>query len=169
MAEPHIRPAGPGDGQGCAGIWVDAGRYYQALDPLSFQVPDTDGLAESFERDLAEHDPARLRLIAEVGDAVAGFLVAALHEPGPHPEHELIRDLSRPRVFVEILAVAAAHRRSGVGSALMTAAETWARARGAATVSLNTYLHSPTSVPFYEDRMSYTRRAIVFRKGLDRE
>jgi hypothetical protein len=27
-----------------------------------------------------------------------------------------------------------------------------------------TYLHSPLSVPFYEDRMGCTRRAVVFRK-----
>lgn len=106
MTEPRIRPAGPGDGPGCAEIWVDIGRYYYELDPRAFQNPDPAGLAESFERDIADHDPGRLYLVAEVDELVAGFLVAVLQQPGPHPEHELIRDLSRPRVFVQILAVA---------------------------------------------------------------
>jgi len=64
-------------------------------------------------------------------------------------------------------AVAAPHRRAGVGTALMTAAEAWADEHGAATISLHTYRGSPTSVPFYEDRMGYSRRAIVFRKELN--
>lgn len=167
MSEPRIRPAKPGDGPGCAEIWIDIGRYYQALDPKTFQIPSTDGLAGSFEQDIADHNPDQLHLIAEINNTVAGFLTAALHQPAPHPEHQLLRDLSRPRLFIQILAVPAPHRRTGVGTALMTAAETWAQDRGAATISLDTYLHSPTSVPFYEHRMHYHRRAIIFRKELD--
>lgn len=49
----------------------------------------------------------------------------------------------------------------------MTAAEAWAGERGVAVVSLDTYLRSPTSVPFYESGMGYARRAVIFRKELD--
>jgi len=49
----------------------------------------------------------------------------------------------------------------------MVAAETWAREQGVAFVSLDTYVHSPTSMPFYENRMGYARRAVIFRKELD--
>ncbi|MFI5896402.1 GNAT family N-acetyltransferase [Actinoplanes sp. NPDC051513] len=166
MTDPRIRAARPGDGPGCAEIWMDVGRHYSDLDPVAFQVPDAAGLADSFEQDTADADADQLRLIAEVDGAVGGLLVAVLHRPGPRPEHELVRDLSRPRLFVQILAVAERHRRTGVGTALMTAAESWARERGAVTVMLNTYLRSPTSVPFYERRMGYGRRAVVFRKDL---
>ncbi|WP_436535945.1 GNAT family N-acetyltransferase [Actinoplanes sp. HUAS TT8] len=167
MAELRIRPSRPGDGEGCAAVWIDIGRYYHQLDPATFQVPSPTGLADSFEQDItaAEADATALHLVAEADDGIAGLLVARLHEPASHPEHELLRDLSRPRVFVQILAVAASHRRSGVGTALINAAEAWATDHHAATISLDTYLHSPTSVPFYE-RMNYRRRALVFRKEL---
>ena len=33
-------------------------------------------------------------------------------------------------------------------------------------VSLDTYAHSPVSVPFYERHMGYQRRSIAFAKAL---
>ena len=55
----------------------------------------------------------------------------------------------------------------GEGSqALLTAAEAWGRDRGAEVVRLDTYADSPVSVPFYEQRMGYQRRSIVFQKPL---
>jgi GNAT superfamily N-acetyltransferase len=54
----------------------------------------------------------------------------------------------------------------GAGAALLKAAESRGRERGAEIVRLDTYAHSPVSVPFYEERMGYTRRSIVFQKWL---
>jgi len=45
-------------------------------------------------------------------------------------------------------------------------AEAWGRDRGAHVARLGTYAHSPVSVPFYENRMGYERRAIIFQKNL---
>ena len=53
-----------------------------------------------------------------------------------------------------------------LGTALMTAVERWAARCGANLVSLDTNLRSPLSVPFYEDRMGYTRHAVIFRKAV---
>jgi GNAT superfamily N-acetyltransferase len=58
------------------------------------------------------------------------------------------------------------HRRRGVGTALMKEMERWARQQGATSVSLRTNLRSPLSMPFYEERMGYTRDGAVFRKRL---
>jgi hypothetical protein len=49
---------------------------------------------------------------------------------------------------------------------LLKAAEAWGHARGAQVTRLDTFAHSPVSVPFYEDRMGYQRRAIIFQKRL---
>jgi GNAT superfamily N-acetyltransferase len=169
MTDVLVRRARQGDGRGCAELWIDVGRYYNALDPRAFQVPSSEGLAESFEQNIANASSDELHLVAEVEGTVVGLLVAGLQRPGLRPEHELVRDLSRLRLFVQILAVAGSHRRTGVGTALMTAAETWAHQHGVAIVSLDTYLRSPTSVPFYENRMGYARRAVIFSKELDQD
>jgi GNAT superfamily N-acetyltransferase len=166
MTDARIRPARPGDGEGCAEVWTDVGRYYNALDSRAFQVPNSEGLAESFEQDIANADADQLRLVAE-DQGIVGLLIAGLVRPVKRPEHELVRDLSRLRLLVHALAVSAPYRRTGVGTALMAAAETWGREHGAVIVSLDTYVHSPTSVPFYEGRMGYARRAVIFRKELD--
>lgn len=166
MTDARIRPARPGDGVGCAEVWMDVGRYYNALDAQAYQVPNPEGLAEAFEQHIVNAGPDQLRLVAET-EGIVGLLVASLQRPDRRPDLELVRDLSRLRLFVQALAVAAPYRRTGVGTALMVAAETWARQHGAAIVSLDTYARSPTSVPFYESRMGYARRAIIFRKELD--
>jgi GNAT superfamily N-acetyltransferase len=73
--------------------------------------------------------------------------------------------LAFPRGEVNSLGVLSSHRRRGIGTALMAAAEEWLRARGAGVVVLNTYLRSPESVPFY-DSIGYERVSIVFERRL---
>jgi GNAT superfamily N-acetyltransferase len=71
-----------------------------------------------------------------------------------------------PRVFVNALAVQSRHWRAGIGTKLMTAVEDWGRARRARLIVLDTYTRSPISVPFYEQRMEYTRQSLRFAKRL---
>ena len=162
-----IRAARSGDGAGCARAWSDAGRYLQELDPELGRVPDSDGLADWFERSLAE-DRAQgtLWLVAEQGGAVVGFVSASVEPPLPDARWQLQRDLASPRLVVGALVVEQAQRRSGVGTALMEAVEEAGRSAGAEVAMLDTNLRSLGSVPFYEDRMAYQRRAVIFRKKL---
>jgi GNAT superfamily N-acetyltransferase len=67
---------------------------------------------------------------------------------------------------VDALIVVREHWRQGSGTALLQAAESWGRDMGAEIVRLDTYAQSPVSVPFYEQRMGYLRRSIVFQKRL---
>lgn len=101
-----------------------------------------------------------------VDGQVVGMVGAAVAPALPDGRWQLQRDLSRTRLLVNALLVADGYRRRGVGTALLTAAEEWGRRRGAAVVVTDTNLHSPLSVPFYEDRMGYLRRAVVLRKTL---
>lgn len=48
----------------------------------------------------------------------------------------------------------------------MEEAEEWGRERGAVIALLDTYVGSEVSVPFYEQRMGYARRALRFKKRL---
>jgi len=49
---------------------------------------------------------------------------------------------------------------------LMSAAERWGRDRGATHALVISYANSPSSVPFYEDRIGYERHTIGFLKPL---
>jgi GNAT superfamily N-acetyltransferase len=155
-----------GDGGGCADAWLDAARFYTALDPENFQVPAEAGLAEWFEQYNKVRDPNLLRLAATVEGRLAGFAVAELQDPLPDADRQMVRAVACPGVYVSALIVAERYRRTGVGTALMTEVERWARRCGANLVSLDTNLQSPLSVPFYENRMGYTRHAVIFRKAV---
>ena len=164
-----VRAARSGDGAGCAQAWSDAGRYIQELDPEAGRIPDTDGLADWFERSLAgDHAVGAVWLVAERDGRVLGFVSARVEPPMADARWQLQRDLASQRLVIDALVVAEAERRSGVGTALMQAVEAAGRSQGAVAATLDTNLRSLLSVPFYEDRMSYRRRGVIFRKDLRR-
>ena len=54
----------------------------------------------------------------------------------------------------------------GVASQLVDAAEEWGRSKGATVAICDTFIDSPLSMPFWEERMGYERKAVIFRKPL---
>jgi GNAT superfamily N-acetyltransferase len=88
-------------------------------------TPDRDAFADILPA-LVRRDDV-LVLVAESGGDVVGYLLAALHPTF---------FANGPVAGVEEVMVAAAHRRTGIGAALMAEAEKWADARGAGYVSL---------------------------------
>jgi GNAT superfamily N-acetyltransferase len=167
MDEFVLRPARPGDGDDLARGWIEVGRYYAALDPQAYQVPEADGLAAWFETLLGRPDSEeRIWLVAEVAGRVVGNVEARLEPPVDSAPRQLLRHLGERRVVVDALGVEEPYRRRGVASRLMQAVERWARERGATLVSLETDIASPLSIPFYERRMAYRKRAVIFQKRL---
>lgn len=161
-----VRLARPGDGARIAAMWLSAAAYYADLDPAHFQVPRAEGLAERWEHQLATSQHSSLRLVAEVGGLVIGWLSARLELPEDDWGVQLTREHGWTRLAVDALIVDRSYWRHGAGTALLETAEAWGRDRGAQVARLDTYAHSPISVPFYEDRMGYERRSIVFQKQL---
>jgi GNAT superfamily N-acetyltransferase len=164
--EVALRATRTGDGESLARLWLEMSRYYAALDDDAFQVPRPEGLRESFERDVDTHEERTLSLVAEVSGGIVGWVYAHVLEPQDDAAHQMLRDLGRWRLSVDALVVLPAFWRLGIGSQLMEAAEAWARDKGAVVCFLNTYVHSPVSVPFYETRMGYRRRSLGFWKRL---
>ncbi len=162
----EVRAARPGDGRGIARCWIDAGRHYIQVDPDRYQVPEEQGLDGWFEASLSRAEGDRAVLVAEDAGEVVGFCAVRLERPVPEPWRQLQRDFGRTRLVVDAIAVAGPRRRQGVGSALMTGAEEWGRARGAQVAYVDSFVHGPTAVPFYERRMGYARRSIRFEKPL---
>jgi GNAT superfamily N-acetyltransferase len=161
-----VRVPKPGDGAGMARVWLSAAGYYADLEPAYFQVPPAEALAESFEADLGTADEDTLTLVAELDGQVAGWLTARIERPAPGAARQMVREPGWTRLFIDALLVDQAVWREGTGTALLAAAEAWGRDRGADVVRLDTYAGSPVSVPFYEQRMGYQRRSIVFQKWL---
>jgi GNAT superfamily N-acetyltransferase len=147
---------------------MDAARHYAELDADAFQVPPADGLVAWFE-ELVQRPPSEdtVWLVAEVDGRVVGDVSARLERPTEDAARQLLRDLGRVLLYVDALGVEEAYRRRGVGARLMQAVEEWGRDKGAVRSVLTTYHASPLSVPFYEQRMGYDRRSIVFEKRLD--
>jgi GNAT superfamily N-acetyltransferase len=172
MNEVAVRQVRPGDGQGCARAWADAGRYYAAIVPEVIQEPDPDGLAEWFERGIAENrGQDTLWLVAtvdETGGQIVGMIDAVVQTPHADGRWQLQRDQSRTRLLINALAVTEDYRRRGVGTLLMNAAEEWGHSNGATIALTDTNLRSDLSVPFYEARMGYQRQAVILRKPLDK-
>jgi GNAT superfamily N-acetyltransferase len=162
----QLRPPRPGDGPGMARVWLSAGAYYADLDPAHFQLPSAEGLAESFEVGLGSRDEDTLQLVAELDGEVAGWVTARIELPAASTAYQFVRELGWTRLFVDALVVDQAQWRHGIGTALLEAAESWGRDRGADVVRLDTYAEGPVAVPFYERRMGYQRRAILFQKPL---
>jgi GNAT superfamily N-acetyltransferase len=163
-----VRDARPADGEALAGIWLENARYYVALFPHDFRVPDEEGLAAWLEERLAADRPeTSCWLTAALDGEVAGQAVAHVDEPSPTAARQILPDVGETRASVDALGTGDAFRRRGVATALVEAVEAWARARGATVISTDTYLASPVSIPFWEERMGYRRRSVVLTKRLD--
>src|SRR5215475_1511036 len=132
----NVRAARPGDGAGISRAWISAAQYYAELDPDHFQIPAADGLAESWDSELGQVESGSLQLVAEVDGQVVGWLSARLEEPAPNASAQLTREPGWIRLVVDALIVQREHWRNGAGGALLDAAETWGRGRGARVARL---------------------------------
>jgi GNAT superfamily N-acetyltransferase len=122
MPEPAIRAYAPGDAQGIIGLIAD----YRAED--NGRVADRDAIAATLSV-FASSAQDRI-LVAELDGKLVGY--TAYHWV-PFP---MIQGVE---VYVSDLLVAAASRGGGIGSRLLQAIETEARARGCVRVMLNNH------------------------------
>jgi GNAT superfamily N-acetyltransferase len=162
-----IRGYRDGDAAGIVRISRENARFYARFAPDYFRTPDEAGFVELIEDDGEWRDaPENLALVAEVDGEVAGYLEATLQPPLDTARWQAQRDLGETRLAINFVATADAHKRKGVATGLVEAAEAWGRSKGAAVAVCDTYIDSPLSVPFWERRMGYERRAVIFRKPL---
>lgn len=165
-AEVVIREVRPGDGEAIARMHVENAAYYRKLDPESFRRPDENGLAEFVEPRAGANSDTALSLVAEVDGEIAGHLDARLLLPDETARFQMVPYLAAPRLWIDSVGTFKQFWRRGVGKALVEAAETWAHDRGATIVMCDTWLGSPVSLPFWESRMGYKRRAVILEKRL---
>jgi GNAT superfamily N-acetyltransferase len=162
-----VRDYRDGDAAGIARISRENARFYSRLAPDYFKPPDEDGFVEFIEGDgVWRGAPENLALVADVGGEVAGYLEATVQPPLETARWQAQRDFAETRLMISFVGTADAYKRTGVATQLVEAAETWGRSKGATVAICDTYIDSPLSVPFWERRMGYARRALIFRKAL---
>lgn len=119
-----------------------------------------------YEQRLAARPPENaVWLVAEAEGEAVGEAQAAVQEPLANAAVQPQRDVGRRRVYLNYLAVQAAHQRRGIGGSLVEAVEQWAREQGAELLVTDTNLRSDDAVRFYESQ-GFERRSVVLRKSL---
>lgn len=164
--EVQIREARPGDGVGLARIWMENAHYYVGLAPDDFQMPQAEGLAEFLDPLPEGESDARLFLVAEVDGELAGYAVATLAPPLESAHRQYVPSHAETRIYIDALGVGDAYGRRGLATRLVEELEQWGRERGATLAATDTYVGSPLSVPFWQERMGYRPRSIVMWKRL---
>jgi GNAT superfamily N-acetyltransferase len=167
VTELVVRHASDVDAPGIVALACNAARFYVAMDPDLFRIPDEEGFVDFLERDRSWHvSPNSLALVADMEGRVVGYLEASLIEPSESARYQGEADASRVRLFIHFVGTDDAYRQRGIATKLVTTAEDWGRKRGAVVSTLDTWIESPLSMPFWERRMGYQRKNVIFRKPL---
>jgi RimJ/RimL family protein N-acetyltransferase len=151
-----VRPAEPGDAVRLVELAREVGAEQEGWLITSGEWRSA-GEERRYLRSLRRHPHAAV-FVAEANGTIVGRLSIARD---PHPASEHVADLG--------LMVARAHRRRGTGTALMEAAERWARDVGVRKLELHVFPHNDAAIAFYE-RLGYVRegfRRRHYRRGTD--
>jgi GNAT superfamily N-acetyltransferase len=91
-------------------------------------------------------DPDTAVLVAEYQSQIVGAIVTIVRDTMPIP-------ILTPRRFATIDIVVVRHdmQGKGIGRALMSRAEQWARGRGASDIELSVYFFNQKAVRFYTE------------------
>ena len=151
-----VRAAEPGD----AGLLVELAENVGA-EPGGWLITGGDwrsaGEERRYLRSLRRYRHAAV-FVAETNGTIIGRLSVSRD---PHPACEHVADVG--------LMVAQGHRRQGAGTALMEAAEAWAKSVGVQKLELHVFPHNAPAISLYE-RLGYEREGLRrrhFRRGGD--
>lgn len=157
-----IRSATPEDTAALDALEHESAIHHAAIDPDRWQAPSLEDVAAHRRHWLAAK-PRDEALVAVAGDGtVVGMIELWLRRPSTVPGSAQIQ-----RVTVSLgIAVTSAWRGHGVGTALLQAAEAWARDRGATRMSLGLDAFNTGALRLYE-RMGYESWGLEMDKAIE--
>jgi ribosomal protein S18 acetylase RimI-like enzyme len=139
-----IRRAGMADLDAVVDLWLDITRHHAAADPLFTLRPGARPEVIRLVGTLLR-DPDAAVFVWEAQRAVHGVCIVRIDRAPP------ILEETR-RAEITDLGVAAAHRRRGVGSALVDRALDWVRDRGVARVEVRVASRNAEGQAFWRAR-----------------
>jgi GNAT superfamily N-acetyltransferase len=145
---------------------MENARYYVSLAPDDFRLPAAEGLAEFFDPAPESESDDRIFLVAEIEGELAGYAVATLTPPLESGDRQYVPYHAETRIYIDALGISDAYQRRGLATRLVEELEEWGRQRGATLAATDTYVDSPLSVPFWQERMGYRPRSVVMWKRL---
>ncbi|MEM1314794.1 MAG: GNAT family N-acetyltransferase [Pseudomonadota bacterium] len=155
-ASPVLTFAGPDDAEACAAVIAEMDAHYRALDGATHALPPVETYAAEIRGWIEAREGAHF-LLARAGagtGARAGARDGALDGAGA-PMGVACVSVLRPGhvlqglVFLKDLYVMRAHRRAGVGEALLRGVLDWARAEGLGRVDLTVSPENPAARALY--------------------
>lgn len=164
-----IRPATDDDAAAMAGLEHASAIHHAAIDPDRWLVPSLEDIA-AHRRYWLETKPRDAAFVAvaagESGSGAPGDVIGMVELWLRRPR--AVRGSARiPRIEVDLgVAVADAWRGHGVGTALLQAAETWAREHGAERMSLDLDAKNAGALRLYE-RVGYVTWGHTMDKAIE--
>ncbi|MGC4760471.1 GNAT family N-acetyltransferase [Micromonospora trifolii] len=141
---PGVRPASLSDVPALVELRLANAEAHLALDPDVYRLPQREAVIEHFTAVLSDATARNAVLVAEQGGQVVG-MVEVLRLPEP-PAHQILRPEPSAQIHTVVLGEA---RGSGVGSALLDAADRWAAEHGLTYLSAGIHHHNASAVRFY--------------------
>jgi ribosomal protein S18 acetylase RimI-like enzyme len=151
-----IRRARHDDWDAVRELWRELDQLHAGLAPDYFR-PSARAALE-WRQLLAASDGAVL--VDADSATVTGAVSVRIYDTPPDPAM-----VARRRGHVEMLVVGRAHRRRGIGRALMEGAAAWAREQGAAELVLTVWAGNGDAEAFYE-RLGYRELSRVLHRRL---
>jgi ribosomal protein S18 acetylase RimI-like enzyme len=157
-----IREATPHDLDGVNRVLGEADAYHHDALPHIFRIPEDSPRAIAYLLAVIAADDAAL-YVAECDGTVIGIVQVGARST---PDIPLL--VPRRYAVVETLAVLAAHRRAGVGRALMERTQRWAAEHGMTEIELNVWEFNRDAIAFYQ-ALGYSTARRTMHKDVDDE
>jgi ribosomal protein S18 acetylase RimI-like enzyme len=153
-----VRAATARDLDGVTRVLEQVDAYHRDALPEVFRIPEDSPRSSAYLLAVIVADDAAL-YVAESDSTVIGVVQVGARST---PDIPLL--VPRRYAVVETLAVLAAHRRAGVGRALMECAQRWTDEHGMTEIELNVWEFNHSAIAFYHALGYGTVRRTMHRR-----